>query len=113
MDMVIENMQKVQNIRKFLALLAEDDKFRLELQQSPERALEYLSVLGNSAPKVTNSMSITLPSKEEVRRALEHCDFALEHTSNIVQFEGWGSWSAWAAWVFVFLAKTDKAESLN
>jgi len=108
--MVSESVQRVQNVRKFLALLAEDDKFRHDLQQDPRTALNYLSVLGNSAPVVTPSTAITLPPKDEVQRALENYDFALEHTTDIVEFQGWG---AWAAWVFAFVAETGEEKKLN
>ncbi|RIH85640.1 putative modified peptide [Meiothermus luteus] len=109
----MENMQRIQNVRRFLTLLAEDDKFRQDFQRNPGIARAYLNVLGDSTPVVAHSLPITLPSKDEVRRALQSYDFALEHTTDVVKFEGWGSWSAWAAWVFVFLAETGEEKEMN
>lgn len=111
--MVSETMQRVQNVRRFLTLLAEDDAFRQDLQQNPRVALDYLKVLGNNTPTAAYSVPITLPSKDDVRRVLQSYDFALEHATSIVEFSAWDGWSAWAAWVFVFLADTGEDKKLN
>jgi len=102
--MVSKGVQKVNSVCEFLGLLADDDNFRDLLQQNPELALKYLGVLGNNAPVIPDTKPIHLPPKEEVRRVLEQFDFALEHTGDGMELQGWG---AWAAWVFAFItAKT-------
>ncbi len=113
LGMLNANMQRVQNVRDLLVLLAEDDHFRQDVQQNPKIMLAYLAALGDNTLK--NTEQIILPSKEEVRNALQSYDFASEHTIDIVKFDGWGSWSSWAAWVFVFLAphKTSEQTKLN
>lgn len=103
-EMVGTGTQKVNSVREFLGLLADDDNFRDSLQQNPGLALKYLGVLGNSTPVIPDTKYISLPPKEEVRQVLEQFDFALEHTGDGMELQGWG---AWAAWFFAFLsAKT-------
>jgi hypothetical protein len=53
--MVGTGTQKVNSVREFLGLLADDDHFRDSLQQNPGLALKYLGVLGNSTPVIPDT----------------------------------------------------------
>jgi hypothetical protein len=59
--MVSTDMQKVNSVREFLGLLADDDNFRDSLQQNPELAMKYLGVLGNNAPEIPGTKHLNLP----------------------------------------------------
>lgn len=54
-EMVGTGTQKVNSVREFLGLLADDDNFRDSLQQNPGLALKYLGVLGNSTPVIPDT----------------------------------------------------------
>ncbi len=108
--MMGSGMQKLAAVREFLALLANDDAFRSDLEQNPEIALKYLGVLGSNTPALSAGSSISLPPKEDVRRVLQQFDFALEHTGNHMELQGWG---AWWVWVFAFVGKTQGREQLQ
>jgi len=79
--MLNANMQRVQNVRDLLVLLAEDDHFRQDVQQNPKIMLAYLAALGDNTlkkPQFGKATSHIPPSCANRRRQAGLCSISLK-----------------------------------